>query len=60
MNEEQQARVALELFTIEEILEMSGLTEEDALAFLLYHNAIRIPDEVFEIAKRKEVDGQDL
>ena len=39
---------------------MSGLTEEDALAFLLYHNAIRIPDEVFEIAKRKEVDGQDL
>lgn len=60
MEEEQQARIALQLFTLEELLEMSGMTDEDALAFLLYHNAIVIPDEVFEIAQRKGLDGQDL
>lgn len=56
MEEEKQARVALQLFTLEEILEMSGMTDEDALAFLLYHRVIHIPEEVFEIAERKDVD----
>jgi hypothetical protein len=57
MNEEERAKAALEFLTLSEVLEWSGMTEEDALAFLLYHGAIRIPDEVFEL---KEEDGQDL
>lgn len=44
------AEQLLETYYLEDILEWSGMSEEDALTALLEHGLIRIPEEIVPVA----------
>lgn len=41
---EKTVRLLLETYSLEEILEMNDLTEEDLVEELLYYNVIKLPE----------------
>lgn len=49
-NNKNLAERLLEVYYLEDILNFSGLSEEDCLEALLTHGLIKIPDEIVPIA----------